>query len=123
MRNSADLGPYSRAMPRALWWSSGGGLFLISEVPQGYAYGPMVVLRRWAVYHELLWVPLHRWSASDRRGINLQRCKCVRIERDSGQSQHLALTGVLFDMFARQRSPPNTVSQRMVWRSSLVQEK
>jgi hypothetical protein len=33
IRNSADLGPYSRVMPRALWWSQGGGLFLMSEVP------------------------------------------------------------------------------------------
>jgi len=24
IRNSASLGPYSRAMPRALWWSYGG---------------------------------------------------------------------------------------------------
>ena len=33
IRNSAPLGPYSRNMPRALWWSYGGGLFLMSEVP------------------------------------------------------------------------------------------
>ena len=33
IRNSAPLGPYSRTMPRALWWSLGGGLFLMSEVP------------------------------------------------------------------------------------------
>ena len=33
IRNCAPLGPYSRNMPRALWWSWGGGLFLISEVP------------------------------------------------------------------------------------------
>ena len=32
-RNSADLGPYSRAMPRTLWCSWGGGLFLMGEVP------------------------------------------------------------------------------------------
>jgi hypothetical protein len=25
IRNSAPLGPYSRTMPRALWWSYGGG--------------------------------------------------------------------------------------------------
>ena len=31
--NSAPLGPYSRTMPRALWWSYGGGLFPMSEVP------------------------------------------------------------------------------------------
>ena len=28
IRNSADRGPYSRAMPRALWWSWGEGTFL-----------------------------------------------------------------------------------------------
>ena len=26
-------GPYSRTIPRVLWWSQGGGLFLMSEVP------------------------------------------------------------------------------------------
>ena len=31
-RNSAHLGSYRRTRPRALWWSSGGVLFLISEV-------------------------------------------------------------------------------------------
>ena len=33
IRNCAPLGPYSRIMPRALWWLYGGGLFLMSEVP------------------------------------------------------------------------------------------
>ena len=33
MRNSAPLEPYTRTMPRALWWSQGGVLFLMSEVP------------------------------------------------------------------------------------------
>ena len=33
IRNSAPLAPYSRTMPRALWWSSGGGLFHMSDVP------------------------------------------------------------------------------------------
>ena len=33
IRNSAPLGPYSRTMPGALWWSYGGGLFLMSEAP------------------------------------------------------------------------------------------
>ena len=34
IRNSAPLGPYRRNMPRALWWScGGGGVFLTSEVP------------------------------------------------------------------------------------------
>jgi len=32
IRNSAPLAPYIRTMPRALWWSQGGGLFLMSEV-------------------------------------------------------------------------------------------
>ena len=31
--NNPSLGPYSRLMPRALWWSLEGGLFLMSEVP------------------------------------------------------------------------------------------
>ena len=26
IRNSAPLGPYSRTMPRTVWWSQGGGL-------------------------------------------------------------------------------------------------
>ena len=33
IRKHPFLGPYSRAMPRALWWSEGGGCFLMSEVP------------------------------------------------------------------------------------------
>ena len=33
IRNSARLGPYSRNMPRALWWSWGGSRFVLSEVP------------------------------------------------------------------------------------------
>ena len=33
MRNSADLGLCIRAMPSALWWSWGGRLFFMSEVP------------------------------------------------------------------------------------------
>ena len=33
IRNCLPLGPYSRAMPRALWWFLGGGAFLMSEVP------------------------------------------------------------------------------------------
>ena len=37
IRNSPPLGPYrgpySRPMPRALWWSEGGWRFLMSEVP------------------------------------------------------------------------------------------
>ena len=33
IRNSAPLGPYSRTMPRSLWWSWGGGLYLMSEAP------------------------------------------------------------------------------------------
>ena len=31
--NNPSLGPYSRTMARALWWSYGGALFLMSEVP------------------------------------------------------------------------------------------
>ena len=33
IRNSLPLGPFSRTLPRALWWSWGGGRFLMSEVP------------------------------------------------------------------------------------------
>ena len=33
IRKRAPLGPYSRTMPRALWWPYGGLLFLMSEVP------------------------------------------------------------------------------------------
>ena len=33
IRNNPSLGPYRRLMPRALWWSYRGGLFLMSEVP------------------------------------------------------------------------------------------
>ena len=33
IRNSAPIGPFSRAMPRALRWSWGGWAFLMSEVP------------------------------------------------------------------------------------------
>jgi hypothetical protein len=31
-KNRAPLGPYSRIMPRALWWPNVGGLFFVSEV-------------------------------------------------------------------------------------------
>ena len=33
IRKRLLLGPLRRAMPGALWWSGGGGLFLMSEVP------------------------------------------------------------------------------------------
>ena len=32
-RNTPLLGPYSRTLPRAIWLSGGGGLFLLSEAP------------------------------------------------------------------------------------------
>ena len=32
IRNNRLLGPYRRTMPRVLWWSQGGGQFLMSEV-------------------------------------------------------------------------------------------
>ena len=32
-RNRRSVGPYSRPMPRALWWCQGRLLFLMSEVP------------------------------------------------------------------------------------------
>jgi len=33
IRNNPLLGPCSRTIPRVLWWSEGGGLFLMIEVP------------------------------------------------------------------------------------------
>ena len=33
IRSNPLLGPYRRTIPRALWWSLGWGLFLVSEVP------------------------------------------------------------------------------------------
>jgi hypothetical protein len=33
IRNSDELGPCSRTVPKALWWSWGGWRFLMSEVP------------------------------------------------------------------------------------------
>ena len=33
VRDCLPTGPYSRTMSRALWWSSGGGRFLMNEVP------------------------------------------------------------------------------------------
>ena len=33
MSNTPLLGSYSRTIPRIIWWSKGGGLFLMSEVP------------------------------------------------------------------------------------------
>ena len=33
IRNIATLGPYSRTVPRALWWSWWGGLFLSARYP------------------------------------------------------------------------------------------
>jgi len=33
IRNTPHLGPYSRTIPRILWWSKGARLFLMSEVP------------------------------------------------------------------------------------------
>ena len=33
IRTSAPLGPYSRTISRAIWWSWGKGLLLMSEIP------------------------------------------------------------------------------------------
>ena len=33
IKNCHPLGPYSRSMPRALWWSQGGGGFLRARYP------------------------------------------------------------------------------------------
>ena len=38
IRNAPLLGPYSRTIPRVAWWSYGGGLFLMSEVPPCAGY-------------------------------------------------------------------------------------
>ena len=32
-KKQPPLGPYSRTMPRALWWPHGGGLFIMSRYP------------------------------------------------------------------------------------------
>jgi hypothetical protein len=32
-KNNPLLGPYSRTMSKAIWWSYGRGVFLMSEVP------------------------------------------------------------------------------------------
>ena len=32
-RNKSLLGPYSRTIPRVIWWSQEVGMFLMSEVP------------------------------------------------------------------------------------------
>ena len=33
IRNTPLIGTYSRTIPRVLWWSLGGDLFIMSEVP------------------------------------------------------------------------------------------
>ena len=39
MRNNPLLGPYIRTIPRVLWWSGGGGLFLMSDKAHCTPYG------------------------------------------------------------------------------------
>ena len=40
IRNSTPIGPYRSSMRRVAWWSQGGSLFLMSEVPlYGYVWG------------------------------------------------------------------------------------
>ena len=39
IRNSTHLGPYSGTMPRALWWSLGGGSIFVGEVPLSTCLG------------------------------------------------------------------------------------
>ena len=51
IRNLLPQEPYSRSIPRAIWWSLGGGLFLMSEVPvglgaMGYGLGPPILLEK-----------------------------------------------------------------------------
>ena len=38
IRNRRSLGPYSRTMPRALWWPWGGGRFLLSKIQEYLAH-------------------------------------------------------------------------------------
>ena len=35
-RNTPFVGPFSRTIPRVMWWSQGRGLFLMSEAPLHY---------------------------------------------------------------------------------------
>ena len=48
IRNRPPVGPYSRAMPRALWWSWGGRRFLVSDVvaPVGNRHPLLVRVNR-----------------------------------------------------------------------------
>jgi len=46
IRKRHPIGPYSRPVPRALWWSWGGGPFLMSEVPLYYTSSPSDKLPR-----------------------------------------------------------------------------
>ena len=39
IKKRLPVGPYRCPMPRALWWSYGGGRFLISEVPLYLRFG------------------------------------------------------------------------------------
>ena len=49
--NSARPGPYSRTMTRAMWQSSGGGPFIMSQVPlQLSEWGHTFFLNRLDVY-------------------------------------------------------------------------
>ena len=65
IRNCALLGPYSRIMPRALWWPYGGGQFLVSEVPL-YPKNITKVSLQWLV----------RLCASQHSGVGIQSSVC-----------------------------------------------
>jgi len=60
-RHSAPLGPYIRTMPRAQWWSLGGGQFLMSEVPLYCSRQA----RRWESFREVESPPRERAHARD----------------------------------------------------------
>ena len=62
IRNNPTLGPYSRTIPRVRWWSYGGGLFLMSEVPLYYLRLSLELLDALVIgeaFEHLLCVPGH----------------------------------------------------------------
>ena len=75
-RNSAPLGPYSRNMPRALWWSQlGGGCFLwarypcssnVSRVRTRASLGRIDLYKAWSHPHHLSVAAAHiyYWSVA-----------------------------------------------------------
>ena len=78
IRNSSPLGPFSRTVPRALWWSLGGALCMMSEVP---LYCP----RSWSsqtcapllsiVHMPTRWVLLRHHPRSDAGQLQKSMCR------------------------------------------------